>query len=77
MCPWGRGVHHPATNPARHKPYYRMVARNRVWVAYRLLPIPLIPVYLAAWVAISAWRFRSSGNLGVWFRGLAEGLRGD
>ncbi|MGC0315018.1 hypothetical protein QBC98_003497 [Kitasatospora acidiphila] len=70
-------MHHPATNPARHKPYYRMVARNRVWVAYRLLPIPLIPVYLAAWVAISAWRFRSSGNLGVWFRGLAEGLRGD
>ncbi|MEV7190164.1 hypothetical protein, partial [Kitasatospora sp. NPDC093102] len=69
-------VHHPATNPARHKPYYRMVARNRVWVAYRLLPVPLIPVYLVNWVVISVWRFRSSGNLGVWFRGLAEGLRG-
>ncbi|MFD9688415.1 glycosyltransferase family 2 protein [Kitasatospora sp. NPDC059088] len=69
-------VHHPATNPARHKPYYRMVARNRVWVAYRLLPIPLIPVYLTTWVLLSTWRFRSSGNLGVWFRGLAEGLRG-
>ncbi|MCC9306424.1 glycosyltransferase [Kitasatospora sp. RB6PN24] len=67
-------VHHPATDPARHEPYYRMVARNRVWVAYRLLPAPLVPLYLAAWVVISVWRFRSSGNLGVWFRGLAEGL---
>jgi GT2 family glycosyltransferase len=69
-------VHHPATNPARHKPYYRMVARNRAWVAYRLLPLPLIPAYLTTWVLLSTWRFRGSGNLGVWFRGLAEGLRG-
>ncbi|GAA3386406.1 glycosyltransferase family 2 protein [Streptomyces racemochromogenes] len=69
-------VHHPATNPARHGPFYRMVARNRVWVARRRLPAPLVPVYLAAWVVISVWRFRSSGNLGVWFRGFAEGLRG-
>lgn len=70
-------VHHPATNPARHKPFYRLVARNRVWVARRRLPAPLVPVYLAAWVVISLWRFRSSGNLGVWFRGFAEGLRGE
>ncbi|WP_327188037.1 glycosyltransferase family 2 protein [Streptomyces sp. NBC_01334] len=69
-------VHHPATNPARHGPFYRMVARNRVWVARRRLPAVLIPVYLATWVVISLWRFRSSGNLGVWFRGFAEGLRG-
>ncbi|MEU5632226.1 glycosyltransferase family 2 protein [Streptomyces rishiriensis] len=69
-------VHHPATNPARHGPFYRMVARNRVWVARRRLPAVLVPVYLATWVVISLWRFRSSGNLGVWFRGFAEGLRG-
>ncbi|MES9558028.1 MULTISPECIES: glycosyltransferase [unclassified Streptomyces] len=70
-------VHHPATNPARHGPFYRMVARNRVWVARRRLPTALIPVYLVAWIVISIWRFRSSGNLGVWFRGFAEGLRTD
>ncbi|MFI0220634.1 glycosyltransferase family 2 protein [Streptomyces lydicus] len=69
-------VHHPATNPARHKPFYRMVARNRVWVARRRLPAPLIPVYLTAWVMISLWRFRTSANLGVWFKGFVEGLRG-
>ncbi|KAB7835579.1 glycosyltransferase family 2 protein [Streptomyces mobaraensis] len=69
-------VHHPATNPARHKPFYRMVARNRVWVAYRRLPAPLVPAYLATWVVLSVIRFRSSGNLGVWFKGFVEGLRG-
>ncbi|MFD4476040.1 glycosyltransferase family 2 protein [Streptomyces sp. NPDC058471] len=69
-------VLHPATNPARHGPFYRMVARNRVWVARRRLPALLIPIYLATWVVISVWRFRSSGNLGVWFKGFAEGLRG-
>ncbi|MGW2105085.1 glycosyltransferase family 2 protein [Streptomyces sp. NPDC001948] len=69
-------VHHPATNPARHGPFYRMVARNRVWVARRRLPALLVPVYLAVWVVISLWRFRSTGKLGVWFRGFAEGLRG-
>ncbi|MFF2618847.1 glycosyltransferase family 2 protein [Kitasatospora sp. NPDC058046] len=72
----GVEVHHPATNPARHGPFYRMVARNRVWVAYRRLPAPLVPVYLAAWTLICVYRFRSTGQLGVWFKGLAEGLRG-
>lgn len=72
----GIEVHHPATNPARHGPFYRMVARNRVWVAYRRLPAPLVPVYLAVWTLLSVYRFRSTGALGVWFKGLAEGLRG-
>ncbi|MGW1146133.1 glycosyltransferase family 2 protein [Streptomyces sp. NPDC002454] len=69
-------VHHPATNPARHGPFYRMVARNRVWVARRRLPAPLVPVYLSAWVVISTWRFRASGNLTTVFKGFAEGVRG-
>nr|WP_279387888.1 glycosyltransferase family 2 protein [Streptacidiphilus pinicola] len=69
-------VHHPATDPARHGPYYRLVARNRVWVARRRLPAPLIPVYLGLWTALSVWRFHRSGRLRVWLHGLAEGLRG-
>ncbi|MEU6241657.1 glycosyltransferase [Streptomyces sp. NPDC047024] len=69
-------VHHPATNPARHTPYYRLVARNRVWLALRRLPAPLIPIYLTTWTALSLWRFRTSGNLPVWLKGFAEGLRG-
>ncbi|MGV9427915.1 glycosyltransferase family 2 protein [Streptomyces sp. NPDC003656] len=69
-------VHHPATNPARHGPYYRLVARNRVWLARRRLPAPLIPVYLTTWTVLSLWRLRTSGNLTVWLKGFAEGLRG-
>ncbi len=34
-------VHHPATSPTRHAVFYRMNARNRVWVAKRNLPHPL------------------------------------
>ena len=46
-------VNHPATSPTRHAVYYRMNARNRVWVARRNLPVPLVPVYLGVWVAIT------------------------
>ncbi|KAB8185151.1 glycosyltransferase [Microbispora catharanthi] len=69
-------IHHPATDPARHAPFYRLVARNRVWLAYRRLPAPLIPVYLALWTVVSVARIRSRANLAVWFRGLREGLKG-
>ncbi len=37
---------HPTTAPSRHAVYHRMVARNRVWLARRNLPAPLVPVYL-------------------------------
>ncbi|MFJ6214885.1 glycosyltransferase family 2 protein [Streptomyces sp. NPDC092296] len=69
-------IHHPATDPARHALYLRLVARNRVWVAYRRLPAPLIPLYLAAWTLISVARIRSRTALRTWFAGLREGLRG-
>lgn len=49
--------------PARHKRHYRLVARNRVWVALRRLPVPLVPIYLAVWVILSVVRFRASGKL--------------
>ncbi|MEU8686261.1 glycosyltransferase [Streptomyces sp. NPDC048611] len=69
-------VHHPATDPARHSRYYRLVARNRVWLAMRLLPLPLIPVYLATWVLLSLVRIHSPKALHTWFGGLREGLMG-
>ncbi|MDP9843410.1 glycosyltransferase family 2 protein [Streptosporangium lutulentum] len=69
-------IHHPATDPARHTTFYRLVARNRVWLAYRRLPAPLIPVYLATWTLLSITRIRSRANLAVWFAGLREGLKG-
>ncbi len=39
-------LQHPRTSPARHAVYYRMTARNRVWLAKRHLPAPLVPAYL-------------------------------
>ncbi|MEV0614028.1 glycosyltransferase [Nonomuraea sp. NPDC050404] len=69
-------IHHPATDPARHAAFYRLVARNRVWLAYRRLPAPLIPVYLVTWIVLSIARVRSRANLAVWFAGLREGLKG-
>lgn len=69
-------VHHPSTSPTRHAVYYRMNARNRVWVALRNLPAPLVPAYLAVWAAATVVRVRSPRPLAVWFRGFVEGLRG-
>ncbi len=69
-------VNHPATNPTRHAVFYRMNARNRVWVAMRNLPWPLVPVYLVAWVALTLLRVRSPAGLRAWFAGFREGLAG-
>ncbi|MFE9004921.1 glycosyltransferase family 2 protein [Streptomyces sp. NPDC007875] len=69
-------VHHPATNPARHVTFYRLNARNRVWLARRNLPRVLIPCNLATWLALTLWRFRDRAALRASLSGLREGLRG-
>jgi GT2 family glycosyltransferase len=70
-------VNHPATQPSRHAVFYRMNARNRVWVARRNLPHPVAELYLTTWSLISVARIRDRDNLGTWFRGFREGLRED
>ena len=70
-------VNHPATTPTRHAVYYRMNARNRVWVARRNLPQPLAAAYITTWSLITVARVHRLAPLRVWFAGLAEGLRGD
>ncbi|MBT2459926.1 glycosyltransferase family 2 protein [Streptomyces sp. ISL-86] len=69
-------VHHPATDPARHETFYRLNARNRVWVARRNLPRPLIPLNLATWTLVTLWRIRSRKALRVTLAGFREGLAG-
>jgi GT2 family glycosyltransferase len=69
-------VNHPATSPTRHEVFYRMNARNRVWVALRNLPWPLVAPYIATWVALTLLRVHSPTALRAWFRGLAEGAAG-
>ena len=70
-------VHHPYTEAARHDIYYRTNARNRVWVAKRNLPAPLVPLYLGTWTALTLARVHDRSALKVWFKGFAEGVRQD
>ena len=57
-------LHHPTTAPSRHAVYHRMVARNRVWLARRNLPAPLVPVYLGVWTALTLARVHAARRCG-------------
>jgi hypothetical protein len=70
-------MYHPATTPARHPAYYRMNARNRVWLARRRLPWLLVPAYLGVWTVLTVARTRDAGLLRTWFAGFVEGWRSD
>ncbi len=70
-------VKHPATQATRHAVFYRMNARNRVWLARRNLPTVLIPLYLATWTLLTVARVHQVGPLRTWFAGFWEGLRTD
>lgn len=78
FLPWYAGdvaVHHPVIDPARHEVYYRLNARNRVWLARRNLPLILEPFYVGSWVALTLLRIRDIKALRAWFAGLIEGIR--
>ncbi|MEW2133170.1 glycosyltransferase [Streptomyces sp. NPDC005435] len=68
-------LQHPRTSPARHAVYYRFTARNRVWLARRRLPVPLIPVYLGVWMLLAMVRMRSLAGAKAWWGGFLEGAR--
>ncbi|MFJ2906457.1 glycosyltransferase family 2 protein [Streptomyces sp. NPDC087212] len=68
-------LQHPKTSPARHAIYYRVNARNRVWLVRRRLPLPLIPVHLGIWTLLTLARTRSAAGLRAWFGGFVEGVR--
>ncbi|WP_327112332.1 glycosyltransferase [Streptomyces sp. NBC_01341] len=66
-------LNHPTTAPSRHAVYHRMVARNRVWLARRNLPAPLVPVYTGVWLLLTLVRKPSLPALRAWFGGFREG----
>jgi len=71
-------ANHPVIQPTRHADYYRLNARNRVWLARRNLPALLVPVYAGSWLAIQLLRFRSDRPaLRAWLAGFREGWRAD
>ncbi len=67
-------AHHPVIDPARHDVYYRLNARNRVWLARRNLPVVLEPAYVGTWVGMTLLRVHDRDALGAWFSGLREGM---
>ena len=67
-------AHHPVIDPARHDVYYRLNARNRVWLARRNLPVVLEPVYVGTWIGMTVLRVRDREALSAWFSGLREGM---
>ncbi|MCP3014274.1 glycosyltransferase [Nocardiopsis dassonvillei] len=68
-------MYHPAVAPTRHENFYRLNARNRVWLARRNLPWPLAAAYLGTWVGVTVLRERDRGALRSWFAGFREGWR--
>jgi GT2 family glycosyltransferase len=70
-------MEHPAVAPSRHAEFYRLNARNRVWLARRNLPLPLVPVYTGAWCVLTLARTRDSAGLRAWWSGFVEGWRTD
>ncbi|MCS5721280.1 glycosyltransferase [Herbiconiux sp. CPCC 203407] len=69
-------AHHPAIEPTRHSYYYRLNARNRVWLAKRNLPAVLVPLYVASWTGIQILRWaQRPAALRAWFGGWTEGWR--
>ena len=71
-------AHHPAAAPTRHDMFYRMHGRNRVWVARRNLPTPLIPLYVGTWTAFTRNQVaRRQSRTSPWFDGWKEGRRED
>ncbi|WP_241984878.1 glycosyltransferase family 2 protein [Cryobacterium adonitolivorans] len=71
-------ANHPVILPTRHADFYRLNARNRVWIARRNLPVPLMPLYVGSWTAIQVLRgARNPAALKAWFRGWWEGWTTD
>ena len=71
-------ANHPVIQPTRHSDYYRLNARNRVWLARRNLPAVLIPLYVGSWTGIQILRWaRNPEALRAWFGGWREGWSSD
>ncbi len=67
-------ANHPAIEPTRHEYYYRLNARNRVWLAKRNLPWLLAWLYVGSWTGIQILRWaRQPEALRAWFGGWLDG----
>lgn len=51
-------IGHPVVDPRRHDEFYRLNARNRVWLARRNLPFPFRWLYSINWALVECLRLR-------------------
>ena len=80
QIPWYAGdigIKHPVINPARHAFFYKLNARNRVWLARRNLPLGFAQLYVLSWTMISLLRFKKPEQRTPWLEGLKEGYSQD
>lgn len=70
-------VLNPPAAPFRAPRHQYFNARNRVWVAKRNLPHPLLEIYVLVWAVATFARARSAGSLAAAARGFVAGLRED
>jgi GT2 family glycosyltransferase len=68
-------VENPSATPFRGTGQQRLNARNRVWVARRNLPHPLLELYVVVWGVATLLRARSRAAFTAVLRGLADGAR--
>lgn len=76
--PWYAGdieVYHPVINPLRHTEFYRMQARNRVWLARRNLPLVIEPLYVGSWTVLTLARTKDREGRKAFIDGLREGMK--
>ena len=66
---------HEANDPRRQPELHRLSSRNRVWLARRRLPAPLLVLYPLLWLVLSVARDRAGA--GRILLGYREGLGGD
>jgi GT2 family glycosyltransferase len=68
-------VLNPVAEPFRGERHAYLNARNRVWVARRNLPVPLVAAYVAVWAVATVVRAAPRGLVGQVARGFWDGFR--
>lgn len=68
-------VRNPPADPFRGPQQRYYDARNRVWVARRNLPHPLLELYVLAWTVATFARARSVSSMRAAARGFRDGMR--
>lgn len=70
-------IGHPVVDPRRHDEFYRLNARNRVWLARRNLPAPFIWIYPICWMLVECFRLRRNASaVRQYLAGWRAGWRG-